>query len=77
MTTIAEAARAAREKREKREAEERAAAEAKKAPPEEKEEPGFFQSFFGRADTIDAAVDKADAGKRDKQKNNQSTDSNN
>ena len=55
-----------------RQAERAAAAQAEAAEPEEDE--GFFSSFFGRDETVDAAVEAAEQGKR---RENQSTDSNN
>ena len=71
-TSIQKARRLAREKREAREAAEAAAAAAAaKAPAaKEPESPGFFASFFGRAETVDEAVAAA-------QREAQTTDSNN
>ncbi len=75
-TSIARARRLAREKRE---AEEAAIAQAKaeaaaaaEAEAEAESEGGFFSSFFGRDDAIEAAVEGTTPNK-----DNQSTDSNN
>ena len=52
----------------------RAAAESELRVEEAVEPEGFFGSFFGRAETIDEAVEESQTGRL---KNNQSTDSNN
>lgn len=89
MTTFAEAAALSRANREAREAqarrdeEEALALQAAEELAEEEaleEEPGFFQSFFGRGETIDTTVEELSTGKKadsERQRSNQSTDSNN
>ncbi len=82
MATISEALAAAREKREAEEARKAAEAAALEKEVEETEaieatESGFFQSFFGRKETIDESVDAAERANRDRQKSNQSTDARN
>ena len=71
-TSIQKALREARQQRKAQEALDAAAVKAPKVPEKEEKDEGFFSSFFGRKETIDAAV--ADAQRKTK---NQTTDSNN